>query len=381
MSQTTRQREFKGVPEVLYLSFELGSTEWKLAFTVGRGEKPRLRTLAAGDMRGVEKEIERARQRWGVPEGGRVVSCYEAGRDGFWLHRFLLSRGVENLVVDSSSIEVNRRSRRAKTDRLDAQKLLTMLIRHDLGEEGRVFSVVRVPSVEQEAERQLHRDWEALKKERTLHRNRIQSLLVCHGIFLKLSSDFGDCLESLTLWDGSAAPAKLRERLKREWERLKLVESQIAELNRQKKEAVAAASSASLQKIQELAKLKGIGLTSAWVFVCEFFGWRQFRNRREVGALAGLVPMPYQSGSSDREQGISKAGNVRLRTMAIEIAWSWLRWQPESQLSLWFRERYGPGQRRSRRAGIVAVARKLLVALWRYLEFGVVPEGAILKPS
>jgi transposase len=381
MSQTTRQREFKGVPEVLYLSFELGSTEWKLAFTVGRGEKPRLRTLAACDLRGVEQEIERARRRWGVPEGARVVSCYEAGRDGFWLHRFLLSRGVENLVVDSSSIEVNRRSRRAKTDRLDAQKLLTMLIRHDLGEEGRVFSVVRVPSVEQEAERQLHRDWEALKKERTLHRNRIQSLLVCHGIFLKLGSDFDECLESLSLWDGSAVPAKLRERLKREWERLELVESQIAELNRQKKEAVAAASSASLQKIQELAKLKGIGLTSAWVFVCEFFGWRQFRNRREVGALAGLVPMPYQSGSSDREQGISKAGNVRLRTMAIEIAWSWLRWQPESQLSLWFRERYGPGQRRSRRAGIVALARKLLVALWRFLEFGVVPEGAILKPS
>ena len=231
MSQTTRQREFKGVPEVLYLSFELGSTEWKLAFTVGRGEKPRLRTLAAGDLRGVEQEIERARQRWGVREGARVVSCYEAGRDGFWLHRFLLSRGVENLVVDSSSIEVNRRSRRAKTDRLDALKLLTMLIRHDLGEERRVFSVVRVPSVEQEAERQLHRDWEELKKERTLHRNRIQSLLACHGIFLKLGADFGECMESLTLWDGSAVAAKLRERLKREWKRLELVESQIRELN------------------------------------------------------------------------------------------------------------------------------------------------------
>lgn len=381
MSQTTRQREFKGVPEALYLSFELGSTEWKLAFTVGRGEKPRLRTLAAGDLRGVEQEIERARQRWGVPEGARVVSCYEAGRDGFWLHRFLLSRGIENLVVDSSSIEVNRRSRRAKTDRLDAQKLLTMLIRHDLGEEKRVFSVVRVPSVEQEADRQLHRDWDVLKKERTLHRNRIQSFLACHGIQVKLGADFVDRLESLVLWDGSALPSEVRERLKREWKRLELVESQIAELTKQKKEAVAAASSPSLQKIQKLAELKGIGLTSAWVFVCEFFGWRQFRNRREVGALAGLAPMPYQSGSSDHEQGISKAGNARLRTMAIEIAWSWLRWQPESQLSLWFRERYGPGSRRSRRVGIVALARKLLVALWRFLEFGVVPEGAILKTT
>jgi len=381
MNQTTRQREFKGVPEVLYLSFELGRKEWKLAFTVGRGEKPRLRSLAAGDLRGLDQEIERARQRWGVPEGARVVSCYEAGRDGFWLHRCLLSRGVSNLVVDSSSIEVNRRSRRAKTDRLDAQKLLTMLIRHDLGEEDRVWSVVQVPSVEQEADRQLHRDWDVLKKERTLHRNRIQSLLACQGITLKLGSDFAERLESLVLRDGSALPSPLRERLKREWERLELVESQIRELSRQKEEAVAAASSPSLRQIAQLATLKGIGLTSAWVFVSEFFGWRKFRNRREVGALAGLAPMPYQSGSSDHEQGISKAGNSRLRTMAIEIAWSWLRWQPQSQLSLWFRERYGPGSRRSRRVGIVALARKLLVSLWRFLETGVVPPGAIVKTA
>jgi transposase len=188
MNQTTRQREFKGSPEVLYLAFDLGRKEWKLAFTVGRGEKARLRTLAAGDLRGVEQEIERARHRWGVAPESRVVSCYEAGRDGFWLHRFLLSLGVSNVVVDSSSIEVNRRARRAKTDRLDAQKLLKLLVRHDLGEEDRVWSVVHVPSVEQEADRQLHRDWEELKQERTLHRNRIQSLLACQGIALKLGA-------------------------------------------------------------------------------------------------------------------------------------------------------------------------------------------------
>jgi transposase len=378
MDQTTRQKEFKGIPEVLYLAFELGRKEWKLAFSVGRGEKPRLRSLAAGDLQGLEQEIERARQRWGVAEGGRVVSCYEAGRDGFWLHRFLLSRGISNTVVDSSSIEVNRRSRRAKTDRLDAQKLLKLLIRHDLGEE-KVWSVVRVPSVEQEADRQLHRDWEELKQERTLHRNRIQALLACQGITVKLGADFGERLESLVLWDGSALPVPLQERLQREWERLELVEEQIRELKRQREEAVAAASDESLKQIQKLATLKGIGLTSAWLFVREFFGWRQFRNRREVAALAGLVPMPFQSGSTAHEQGISKAGNVRLRTMAIEIAWSWLRYQPTSQLSLWFRERYGPGSSRSRRVGIVALARKLLVSLWRFLETGVVPEGAILK--
>jgi transposase len=381
MNQTPRQRESKGIPEVLYLSFELGRKEWKLAFTVGRGEKPRLRTLPAGDLRGVEQEIERARQRWGVPSGARVVSCYEAGRDGFWLHRFLVSRGVSNVVVDSSSIEVNRRSRRAKTDRLDAQKLLSMLVRHDMGEEGRIWSVVRVPSVEQEAERQLHREWEVLKKERTFHRNRIQALLATQGINLKLGSDFAEQLKSLSLWDGSALPSKLTERLEREWERLELVEKQLRDLKKQREEAVASAADPSLKQIQLLMQLKGIGVTSAWLFVREFFGWRQFRNRREVGSLAGLVPMPYQSGSSDRDQGISKAGNVRLRTMVIEIAWSWLRYQPQSQLSLWFRERYGPGSSRSRRAGIVALGRKLLVSLWRFLETGVVPEGAVLKTA
>lgn len=380
MDQTTRQREFKGIPDVLYLALDLGRKEWKLAFTVGRGVKARLRTLAAGDLRGVEQEIERARQHWGVAPESRVASCYEAGRDGFWLHRFLLSLGVSNVVVDSSSIEVNRRARRAKTDRLDAQKLLKLLVRHDLGEE-RVWSVVRVPSVDQEAERQLHRDWEELKQERTLHRNRIQSLLACQGIALKLGADFGDRLESLVLWDGSALPLPLQERLQREWERLKLVEEHIRDLKRQREEAVAAAADPSLKQIQRLATLKGIGLTSAWLFVREFFGWRQFRNRREVGALAGLVPMPFQSGSTAHEQGISKAGNARLRTMAIEIAWSWLRYQPTSQLSLWYLERYGPGSRRSRRVGIVALARKLLVSLWRFLETGVVPEGALLKPA
>jgi transposase len=381
MNQTTRQRESKGIPEVLYLSFELGRKEWKLAFTVGRGEKPRLRTLPAGDLRGIEQEIERSRQHWGVASGARVVSCYEAGRDGFWLHRFLVSRGVSNVVVDSSSIEVNRRSRRAKTDRLDAQKLLSMLVRHDMGEEGRIWSVVRVPSVEQEAERQLHREWEVLKKERTFHRNRIQALLATQGINLKLGSDFAEQLRSLALWDGSALPSKLTERLEREWERLELVEKQLRDLKKQREEAVASAADPSLKQIQLLMQLKGIGVTSAWLFVREFFGWRQFRNRREIGSLAGLVPMPYQSGSSDRDQGISKAGNVRLRTMVIEIAWSWLRHQPQSQLSLWFRERYSPGSSRSRRAGIVALGRKLLVSLWRFLETGVVPDGAVLKPA
>ena len=327
----------------------------------------------------VKQEIALARQRFALAEDVRAKSCYEAGRDGFWLHRFLLSIGVDNVVVDSSSIEVNRRARQAKTDSLDVQRLLSLLLRyHD--EESRVWSVVRVPSVEQEDGRQLSRDWEVLKKERTLHRNRIQALLASLGARLELKADFAEGLEGLTLWDGSPLPADLKLRLKREWERLDLVEKQIRELKKQREQKIAQGDGVAMRLIRQLMLLRAIGTTSAWVFVQEFFGWRQFRNRRQIGALAGLAPMPYCSGESlNREQGISKSGNVRLRTMAIEIAWAWVRYQPQSQLSLWFQQRYGPGTKRSRRVGIVAVARKLLVGLWRYLETGVIPEGAVLK--
>lgn len=378
MNQPTRKAESTSKGGVLYLALELGRKEWKLAFAMEAGQKPRLRTIAAGDLRGLEEEIRRAGQRFGVA-GGRVVSCYEAGREGFWLHRALLAMGIENVVVDSSSIETNRRARRLKTDRVDVQKLLSQLIRFHNGEK-KVWSVVRVPTPEQEDGRQLSRELDVLKGERTAHRNRIQGLLASQGVWVKLGADFLSQLEALLLWDGRAVPADLKARLRREFERLEQVQEQIRGLERQRREVVAEGGEAALQQMQRLILLKSIGLTSAWVFVREFFGWRGFRNRRQIGALSGLSPMPYQSGEQvRREQGISKAGNHRLRRMAIEIAWAWLRFQPQSQLSLWFKERYGPGSRRSRRVGIVALARKLLVTLWRYLETGVVPEGAMLK--
>lgn len=379
MSQATRQEEFTRKPEILHLSFELGRKEWKLAFTVSRGQKPRIRTIPAGDLCGVQQEIARARERFKLAEDVRVVSCYEAGRDGFWLHRFLTSLGVDNAVVDSSSIEVNRRARQAKTDGLDVQKLLSLLLRYHDGE-SRVWSVVRVPSVEQEDDRQLHRDWEALTHERTLHRNRIKALLASQGVFLDMKADFAERVEGLALWDGSPLPPEMKLRLQREWERLCLVETQLRELRSLREKKVSEGEGAAMRMIRQLVLLRSIGQISAWVFVQEFFGWRQFRNRRQIGALAGLVPLPYRSGETlNRDQGISKSGNTRLRTMAIEIAWSWLRYQPQSRLSLWFQERYGPGTRRSRRVGIVALARKLLVALWHYLETGVIPDGAVLK--
>jgi len=378
MDQPTRLYESTRNGNVLYLAFELGRKEWKLGFAAQLGQRPRLRTIRAGDLVRLEEEIGRAQQRFGLQEP-RVVSCYEAGRDGFWLHRFLISQGVENVVVDSSSLEVNRRARRAKTDRLDAEALVSRLIRFTQGEK-KVWSVVRVPTPEQEDGRHLSRELDVLKQEQTRHRNRLQGLLASQGIFLPIKKDFLEQLEAAVLWDGSSLGRGLWDRLRREYERLVQVQEQIRQLEAERKEAVEAATDPALQKVQQLIALKGIGLLSAWLFVREFFGWRKFNNRREIAALAGLAPMPCQSGESlDRSQGISKAGNHRLRRMIIEIAWSWLRWQPQSQLSLWFKERYGPGSRRSRRVGIVALGRKLLVALWRYLETGIVPEGAILS--
>jgi transposase len=375
MNQTTRIAESTPTVAVLHMALELGTSEWMLGFGVEAGRKASQRKVVAGDLNGLMQEIARAKQRLGVPESARVVSCYEAGRDGFWLHRFLLSEGVENVVMDSSSIEVNRRHRRAKTDGVDLEKLLSLLIRYERGEK-KVFGVAQAPTPEQEDERHLARELESLKQERTVHTNRIKGLLASMGVQVKVGKGFLQQLDQTKQWNGERLQANLRERLRREGERLALLESQIAEVERFRRKAETEAT----EKVKRLQELKGIGENSSWLFVVEFFGWRHFRNRREVASLAGLTPMPYQSGDTvNVEQGISKAGNWRVRCMAVEIAWGWLRFQPKSRLSLWFQERYGPGSRRSRRVGIVALARKLLIALWRYLDYGVIPDGAVLK--
>ena len=375
--QPTRQEESTRNRGVLYVAFELGRKEWKLGFAAQAGQKARLRTIRSGDVKSLEEEIRQASQRFDLEEP-EVVSCYEAGRDGFWLHRYLLSQGIENVVVDPASLEVNRRSKRAKTDHLDAQMLVARLIRFKSGEK-KVWSVVRVPTPEQEDARHLSRELDVLRQEQTRHLNRVQGLLASQGVSLAIKRDFLEELERVHLWDGSPLGPGLKDRLRREYERLQKVQEQIRALQTQRKENLAAATEPAVKMVQQLVRLKGIGETSSWLFVREFFGWRQFRNRREVASLAGLVPTPYQSGDGDHEQGISKAGNRRLRRMIVEIAWSWLRWQPQSRLSLWFKQRFGGGNRRSRRVGIVALARRLLVELWRYLQTGVAPDGAIVK--
>jgi transposase len=282
-------------------------------------------------------------------------------------------------VVDSSSIEVNRRAKRAKTDRLDVAKLLTMLIRYHSGED-KVWSVVQVPSVEAEDMRHLHRQLSSLQVARTRHISRIEGLLASQGVTLPVHADFLDSLAAVRLWDGSVLPPGARARIEREHAALQYVREQIKELVAERDELIETSDEPSIQKVRQLMKLGALGPNSAWLFVMEFFAWRQFRNRREVGGLSGLTPTPYQSGGEVREQGISKAGNRPVRAMAIEIAWCWLRYQPQSDLSLWYYEHFGHGGKRLRKVGIVALARKLLVALWRYLETGEIPAGAQLKP-
>jgi transposase len=378
----TRSGEYTPESEQkLYLAFELGWSEWKLAFSTGMGQKARRRMVAARDLGQLMREIQSARQRFGLSASIPVLSCYEAGRDGFWLHRFLQSAGVENVVVDSSSIEVKRRARRAKSDRLDAEKLVLMLMRYHLGEE-KVWSTVRVPSVEQEDDRQLHRELRSWRKERTRTRNRIRGLLATHGIRLPNGFDLsGDQLERLRLWDGSTLPSALKSRLSREWEQAVFLKRKVLDLETQRRRALKEPQGKALQQVEQLHRLRGIGQAGAWVLVREFFGWRKFRNRREVAALAGLTPTPYQSGDMSREQGISKSGNRQVRALMIELAWMWLRYQPKSQLARWYEERFGAGGPRARKVGIVAVARRLLIDLWRYLEWGVIPEGVEFKAS
>jgi transposase len=333
-----------------------------------------LRTVRSGDLRGVESAVRQGRMRFGLPTQATVVSCYEAGRDGFWIHRALTQLGIRNRVVDSASIEVNRRARRAKTDRLDALKLVRMLVRVCYGER-KVWSEVRVPTVAEEAARQVSRERSALTQEQTRLINQMRGWLATWGCALPRHRKSG-WWTTVRDWTGAVLPVEVQTRLARAEARGAVLERQVAELERQQQAAVTAAAPASA--LRQLVQLKGVATTSASVLLDEGLVWRAFRNRRQIGGLLGFAPTPFDSGESEREQGISRAGNARLQSISIQLAWNWVRWQPHSALTQWYREHFGLGKR-ARRIGIVAVARKLVIALWRYVTTGVVPAGAILK--
>lgn len=381
MSQAALKTEVTGNDAgALYVALELSKSTWKLAISDGRRARPRMVDVPARDLRRLDTELRLARAALGLGDDCRVLSCYEAGRDGFWIHRALAKRGIENRVVDAASIEISRRRKNAKTDRIDAQKLVAQLVRHWRGEH--VWSIVRVPSVEDEDLRQLHRELEIVKREVRKHRVRLQSLLFAQGIDVKIGARFGEDIAAFRCWDGSRLPPWLQRRLLRGWQRLRFAHEQSRALEKERDALLQSdTKSKRLGKVRMLSQLRGVGVPSAWLLVMEFFGWRRFSNRREVGAAAGLAPTPFQSGASNREQGIGKAGNPRVRTLLVELAWCWMRYQPQCKHVLWFRERFAAEGGRRRRIGIIALARRLLVDFWRYVEHGIVPDGAVLKTT
>jgi transposase len=379
MRTMTRIPESTAAPASVLRAFELSERTWKLGFTTGRGQRPRVRQIPAGAVDRVADEITRANARFDLPGAVPVVRCYEAGREGFWLHRYLGAQGVLNYVVDSSSIEVNRRARRAKTDGLDLVGLLRLLERYVHGER-RVWHVVRVPSVAEEDARHIHRLRETVQQERTRVINRLQGLLTPQGVRIPLHADFLARLTAVRRWDGTPLPTGVCQRLRHVWAHLVFLNAQLAEVDAARAALTVDPQTETGRCVARLQTLQGIGSIGAWSLTTEIFGWRQIRNGRELGALVGVVPAPYQSGATAHDQGITRAGNRHVRRMIVQLAWSWLRYQPTSALSRWYRERFGQG-RRLRRIGIGALARKLLIAWWRYLETGTIPEGAILKPS
>jgi transposase len=367
----------------VYLVFELSKAKWKLGVMLPGSQKMSRYTIDGGDLTALSGRLLAARckaESSGKPV--RILACYEAGLDAHWLHRWLTEQGVISHEVDPSSIEVSRRARRAKTDRIDLEKLMRTFLAYLRGE-PRVCSMLHVPTAEDEDRKRQTRERERLFKERIAHTNRIKGLLFGQGIrdVMPFKSGFVASLAKLRTGDGRVLPPRLKEEIVREHERLCLVHKQIIALEAKSKAELRAAMPGSAEaKIMQLVDLKSIGPVGGRELVHEAF-YRSFDNRRQVGSYFGLAGTPYDSGESRREQGISKAGNWRARKLAIELAWLWLRHQPDSELSRWFRQRVGNIKGRIRRITIVAVARKLMVALWRYLTTGVVPTGAVLRPS
>lgn len=360
----------------VFVSIELSHRSWVLVMWSPLRERLSRYELARGDVGGLLRLVGGAVTALVRAGAGsvRVVSCYEAGYDGFWLHRLLLGEGIENSVIDPASLLVNRRRRRAKTDRLDGEDMVLALMAY-CGGDRRALRVVTVPSPEEEDARRPGRERERLVRERVQHENRIRGLLALHGVvgcFPRQTED----LEDLGTPLGTPLPPRLVAELDRELERLEVVKRQLAEVEASRRAALCEATPGA-KRVRQLMRVRGIGPQTAQVLAHEMFA-RKFANRQQVSAAAGLDPTPHASGRLVREQGIAKSGNRRVRTAMVEVAWLWLRYQPQSALSVWFFER-AQGGGRARRVFIVALARKLLVALWRYLETGQVPEGAVLN--
>jgi transposase len=368
----------------IFVAIELSQKTWLVTLHSPDKDKISRHKLEGGDHAGLLGLINRVRDRAARALGAvpAVASCYEAGYDGFWLHRLLMAAGITNYVIDPSSIAVEQRARRVKTDRIDGEKILRTLMAYLRGE-PRVARMVRVPTPEQEDARRATRERHRLVKEQTAHTNRIKGLLRLHGFAVgnPRRRDWLTGLAQQRDCQGQAVPPRILTEIENEHARLMLVRKQLDAIERAPAAADPTPAAAEMtRRSEQLLRLKSLGPAFSTTLTQEVF-YKDFSNRREVGSYFGLAPSPWQSGGTDRDQGISKAGNPRARCAAVELSWLWLRHQPDSELSQWFRQRTLNASKRTKRIAIVALARKLMVALWRYLTTGLVPAGALLKPA
>jgi transposase len=365
----------------VHIAIELSVSSWLIAARLPGAEKSRLHRVEGGNTAALLALIGELRSRASAKLGRNadLACCFEAGRDGFWLQRLLSVHGIATYVLEPTSILVNRRARRAKTDRIDAEGMLRVLAAW-LGGDRQVCSMVRVPTPDEEDAKRTHREREHLVQEKLRIENRIQALLFTQGIRSRPSlRSWARDIAELRTGDGRALLPLLRTELNRLRRRLILILELIRELEAERAEALAAAADdAMVRKITALQCIRGIGSNFAAVLVREVL-YRSFANRRQLASYVGITPMPYQSGGMDRDRSISRAGNPRARTSLIQLAWLWLRYQPGSALATWFRERVGTLQGRTRRIAIVAMARRLLIALWRYVETGAIPQGVEIR--
>jgi transposase len=364
----------------IYAALELSKNSWLLAIQVPGRDNPSLYPIRGGNAEGLMAKLDAARKRLAKVSGQtpKVTLCYEAGYDGFWLARFLEQRGIECLVMEPASLQVNRRARRVKTDRIDVENILHTLIAWCRGERH-VCSMVVIPSVEEEDLRRSHRERVRLVRERTAHINRIKGLLFGQGIRgINVMKHYKTLAPAeLVTGDGRPLPKRLGREITREIERLALVQEQLVETEHERDQAPTPCA-ATERKRHDLLRLNGIGPTFSAILAREVY-YRRFANRRQVASYIGLAPSPYDSGDGRRSQGISKAGNSLVRYTMVQAAWLWIRHQPNSALTQWFRRRTEGQSRRVRCIMIVALARKLAIALWRYVELGLIPEGAVVK--
>lgn len=376
----------------IFIAIEMSRSKWLVGTHLPASTKVGIHTLDWGDTAALFALIDRLKLRaakaLGIAEVP-ILCCYEAGYEGFWLHRQLSAAGHRVLVIDPASLLVNRRAKRAKTDRIDAKAMIRALMAYTRGED-QLLSKVQIPSIEQDDERRLIRERQRLVKERTAHTNRIKGLLLTQGIVgFDARADGADWrLDELVTGDGRHLGSRLKDEIRREIGRLRLVMDQLDHVN-DERDAIAIPKrastydgarnedSADAAMITALARIKGVGPNDASVLVREAF-WRKFANRREIAAWSGFAPTPWASGTISRDQGITKAGPATFRAYVIQLTWRWLQWQPQSQLALWFGERTNGASGRLRRIMIVALARKLLIALWRYATTGLLPTGAVV---